>query len=279
MTDYLRPETLEEALRARRAHPEFVVLAGGTDLLVGAIHKDEPTGVIDLFGLAPLCGVEEQGDGGLRIGAATTYAALIEHPVIRRALPMLAAAAREIGALQIQARGTVGGNLATSSPVGDSLPVWLALDAAIELASERGRRTVPYSEFCTGYRTTAMAPDELIVAVLVPPRPNGLVQHWRKVGPRRAQSISKVMLAAAAALEGDRIGHVRIALGAVADRPIRAAAVEAALQGQKPGPELAARAAEVLATEITPIDDVRSTAAYRLRVAGNLVARFVLSLA
>lgn len=278
MTDYLRPESLDEALRARRAHPEFVILAGGTDLLVGAIHKDEPPGVIDLFGLEPLCGVGLADDGGLRIGAATTYAALIAEPIIQRELPLLCAAAREIGALQIQARGTVGGNLATSSPVGDSLPVWLALDAAIELASESGRRTVPYREFCTGYRTTAMKPDELIVAVHVPPRPPGLVQHWRKVGPRRAQSISKVMLAATAVVDGGRINHARVALGAVADRPIRATRVEAALNGHQPGPDLAARAAEILATEITPIDDVRSTAAYRLRVAGNLVARFVTTL-
>jgi xanthine dehydrogenase small subunit len=279
MTDYLRPESLEEALRARRAHPEFVVLAGGTDLLVGAIHKHEPPGVIDLFGLAPLCGVELAAGGALRIGAATTYAALIADETVARELPMLVAAAREIGALQIQARGTVGGNLATSSPVGDSLPVWLALDASIELASERGPRTVPYTDFCTGYRTTALAADELIVAVHVPPRSPGLVQHWRKVGPRRAQSISKVMLAATAVLDGGRIAGARVALGAVADRPIRATGVEAALNGHQPGPELAERAADILAAEITPIDDVRSTAAYRLRVAGNLVARFVEMLA
>ncbi len=278
MSVYLAPRSLDEALEARRANPEFVVLAGGTDLLVGAQQRPEPPGIIDLFGLADLVGVTAEPDGTVVIGAATTFAAIARSDLVGRELSCLGAAAREVGALQIQNRGTIGGNIATSSPVGDSLPVLLALDAEIEVAGEDGQRIIPYQHFCTGYRETALAIDELIVSVRVPPRPAGLRQFWRKVGTRQAQSISKLSVAATARLEGGVIAEVRIGLGAVADRPIRARAVEAALLGQPPGRELAVRAGAVLATEITPIDDVRSTAAYRLQVAQNVVGRFVSSL-
>jgi xanthine dehydrogenase small subunit len=278
-SEYLRPASLEEALRARRAHPEYLVLAGGTDLLVSAAHKPEPPGILDLFWLAALVGVAAEPDGTIAIGAGTTYAQLLRSELVRLELPALWAAAREVGALQIQARGTLGGNLATSSPVGDTLPVLLALDAEVELASESGTRRVPYGEFVTGYRTTALGPDELIAAVRIPPRPAGARQYWRKMGTRRAQSISKVMLAACAQVEGGVIRHVRLALGAVADRPVRARAAEAAVLGQVPGAQAAARARAALAGEIRPIDDVRSTAAYRLAAAQNVVARFIESLA
>jgi xanthine dehydrogenase small subunit len=280
VSEYVRPASLDEAAAARAAHPEWVVLAGGTDLLVGSDRKDGPSGVIDVGGLAALTGVSRQADGTIVIGAATTYVEILRSELAQHELSCLTAAAREIGALQIQARGTLGGNIGTSSPVGDSLPPLLALDAAIEVASSaRGSRVIPYAEYCTGYRTTRLAPDELIVAVRFPPRPAGLTQVWRKVGTRRAQSISKVMMAAAAVVDSGVIGHVRVALGAVAERPIRATEVEAALIGGAPGRELAERARAVLATSIEPIDDIRSRAEYRLRVAQNLVARFVEGLA
>jgi CO/xanthine dehydrogenase FAD-binding subunit len=275
VTDYLRPSSLDEAVAARAAHPDWMVLAGGTDLLVGANKHHEPAGVIDLFGLPAITAIEESADGTIAVGAAATYAELLASELVRRELPCLAAAAREIGALQIQARGTVGGNIATSSPVGDSLPCLLALDAEIELVGPNGARTVPYHQFCTGYRTTALAADELIARIRFPPRPAGMRQMWRKVGTRRAQSISKVMLAAAGTVDDGAIGHVRVALGAVADRPIRVTAVEELLAGKAPTEAVAGDAADALAGAITPIDDIRSRAAYRLRVAQNLVARFV----
>jgi len=277
--EYIRPKSLVEALRARRAHPDHVVLAGGTDLLVGAKHAPSPVGVIDVFGLQGLIGIAKAADGAVTVGAATTFAAIRASRLVRDELPCLAAAAAEIGALQIQARATIGGNIGTSSPVGDSLPVLLALDAEIEVASADSARMLPYVSYCTGYRETALAPDELIVAVRFPPRVAGTRQFWRKVGTRRAQSISKVAAAAALRAEDGVIAHARIGLGAVADRPIRARGAEAAMLGHPPGEELADRVRAALAAEISPIDDVRSTAAYRMMAAQNAVARFVLQLA
>ena len=275
MTDYLRPASLDEALRARAAHPDYALLAGGTDLMVGAQHRPPPVGVIDLFGLASLIGVVDDG-GGLRIGAATTYAQLLASELAAQRAPALVAAAREVGAVQIQQRGTLGGNVGTSSPVGDSLPVLLALDAVVELASVRGTRALPYHEFCTGYRTTALAADEVIVAVRIPAEAAAMRQFWRKVGTRRAQSISKVAIAAAARVAADgTVAAARIGLGAVRELPIRARAAEAALIGKRPDGRTAEAVRAALAGDIAPIDDVRSTADYRRAVAGNVVARFV----
>lgn len=272
MTAYLRPRDLDEAVAARAAHPDWMVLAGGTDLMVNANHRAAPAGILDLWRLAPICFVRI-ADGAIAIGAGTTWLEVERHPEVRAHLAPLAAAAREIGALQIQARATLGGNVGTSSPVGDSLPVLLALDAELELASPRGRRRVAYRDWCTGYRTTGLAPDELIVAAHLPVPGPATRTAWRKVGTRRAQSISKVMGAAAIRLDGDVVIDARIALGAIADRPVRVAAAEAAVRGLRLGDAAdAARAA--VGTAIQPLDDVRSTASYRREVAGNLVARF-----
>jgi xanthine dehydrogenase small subunit len=271
-TGYARPRNLDEALTLRATHPEWMVLAGGTDLMVNANHRPAPVGIIDLWRLAGL-GAITTTDTGVSIGAGATWYEVENHPAILERFAPLAAAAREIGALQIQARGTLGGNVGTSSPVGDSLPVLLALDAQLELASVRGRRTVAYKDYCTGYRKTLLAADELIVAAHLPTITAGTRTTWRKVGTRRAQSISKVMGAAAIMLDGGIVTSARVALGAVAERPIRIAAVETAVVGLTPGQAAdAARAA--LRSAIMPIDDVRSTATYRREVAENLVARF-----
>lgn len=275
MTAYLRPVSLADALAARLDHPDYAILAGGTDWMIGATRRPPPPGVIDVFGLAPLVGVTRT-DRGLRIGAATTFAALLRSDVVHQDLPALWEAARELGAVQIQERATLGGNVATSSPAGDSLPVLLALDAMIELDSTRGTRLLPYAQFCTGYRQTALEADELIVAIRFAREEARLEQFWRKVGTRRAQSIAKVSLAGAARLGADGVvDHVRIALGAVRDRPMRARSAEAALEGRTPGPAAASAVAAAVRLDIAPIDDARSTADYRRTVAGNLGARFV----
>jgi len=272
MTAYLRPRDLDEALAARAAHPDWMVLAGGTDLMVNANHRPVPVGLIDLWRLHAI-GFVRVADDAIAIGAGTTWHDVERHPAIRERLAPLAAAAREIGALQIQARATLGGNVGTSSPVGDSLPVLLALDAELEVASVRGQRRVPYHAWCTGYRTTQLAADELIVCAHIPVPGPTTRTAWRKIGTRRAQSISKVMGAAAITLDGDVVIAARVALGAVAERPIRIAAVEAAVRGQ-PLAAAADAARAAMRTAIQPIDDVRSTASYRREVAENLVARF-----
>jgi xanthine dehydrogenase small subunit len=272
MTAYLRPRDLDEALAARAAHPGWLVLAGGTDLMVNADRRPHPDGILDLWRL-PAIGFVRVTDRSIAIGAGTTWHEVARHPAIVDRLRPLAAAAREIGALQIQARGTLGGNVGTSSPVGDSLPVLLALDAELEVASVRGCRRVAYAAWCTGYRTTQLAGDELIVAAHVPMPGATTRTAWRKVGTRRAQSISKVMGAAAITVEAGVVVAARVALGAVAERPIRLAAVEAAVAGQRlaDAGELARAAVRAA---IRPRDDVRSSAAYRAEVAENLVARF-----
>jgi CO/xanthine dehydrogenase FAD-binding subunit len=266
-----RPRTLEEALALRAQHPEYMVMAGCTDLMVNANHLAAPVGILDLWRLPELGGINVDAYGA-RIGAGTTWLEVQRATALAPWSPLIAAA-REIGALQIQARATLGGNVGTSSPVGDSLPPLLALDAELELASVRGHRRVPYREFCTGYRKTQLAADELIVAAHLPPIAPNTHLAWKKVGTRRAQSISKVMGAVAIVVAEGTIKSARVALGAVADRPIRIAAIETAVIGLTP-----ARAAEAaraaLHGAIKPIDDVRSTSAYRLDVAGNLVARF-----
>jgi len=274
MTEYLKPASLEDAYAARASHPDYVLLAGGTDYMVGVLHRPAPAGVIDLFGLEGLCGIEVSGER-IRIGAATTYAEVLAHEALTSAFPSLETCVSEIGATQIQARGTLGGNIGTSSPVGDTLPVLLALDAVLELGSARGTRRVAYAEFCTGYRQTVMAADELILAVELP-LPAPAIQFWRKVGTRKAQAISKVMVAASATRSGETLTQVRLAMGAVADRPVRLAGVEALIEGQVPSAELAERVRAAVGEAITPISDIRSTAPYRLRAAQNLAARFVL---
>jgi N-methylhydantoinase B len=271
VTAYVRPRDLDEALATRAAHPDWMVLAGGTDLMVNANHRAAPAGIIDLWRLPELGGITKTDV--LTIGAGATWLEVQRNADVLERFRPLAEAAKEIGALQIQARGTLGGNVGNSSPVGDSLPVLLAFDAELELASVRGRRRVPYREFCTGYRKTQLAPDELIVAARLPIIQSQARTAWRKVGTRRAQSISKVMGAAVIFRDGDVVTSARVALGAVADRPIRLTAVEQAVAGLPLGRAAeAARAA--LRTAIQPIDDIRSTSLYRREVAENLVARF-----
>jgi CO/xanthine dehydrogenase FAD-binding subunit len=277
VTGYVRPATLAEAVDARVANPSWTVLAGGTDLMVEAPLRATPAGIIDLWALPELRGITSLDAGVLRIGAATSWLEVQEDARVLAQAPILAAAAREIGALQIQTRGTIGGNVATSSPVGDSLPCLLALDAELELVSPRGARTLAYADFATGYRTTLLAADELIAAVLLPPPPPGTRLGWRKVGTRRAQSISKVMAASAITVEHGVITRARFGLGAVADRPIRAPVAEAAAVGRAPDATTAQAVGVAAVASVTPMTDVRSPAGYRLELVRSLLVRFVIN--
>jgi xanthine dehydrogenase small subunit len=256
------PRTLREALLLLRHEGPLTPLAGCTDVYVAFQFGSLPARrFLDLSRLSPLQRIREQ-DGGLVIGAMATYTDLIRSRFVRRRLPMLAAAAREVGGPQVRNRGTIGGNIANGSPAGDTLPVLAAADATLVLANADGARRVPFDRFYTGYRATVLRPDELIVAIEVPPVDGR--QWFRKVGTRAAQAISKVVMAAV------RNGTPRIALGSVAPTVVRLPRTEAALAA---GAGIA-EAQRVLAEEIHPIDDVRSTARYRLRVAANLLGRF-----
>ena len=249
-------------------------IAGGTDLMVTITGElaPPPASVVDLWAIDSLRGIAIDG-GALTLGALTTYTDIRRSALCREHVPALVEAAGTIGAAQIQNRGTLGGNIANASPAGDTLPVLLAADAIIVVGSERGERDVPAKEFWTGYRQTALAHDELILRIRLPLAAEREIR-FRKVGTRRAQAISKVVMAVA--WQGDRTWReARVALGSVAATPIRATATEQDLEGRQPTPETADRAAETLATELAPIDDVRSTAEYRRLVAARVLHRIV----
>lgn len=272
-TGYLRPTGLDDALAARRDHPDWVVLAGGTDLMIGEGLR-HAAGVIDVFGLPAFTGIDE-APGGFRIGAATTCAALLDHAGLRAACPLLTDAARTLGAVQIAERATVGGNLMTASPAGDLIAALLALDAVLELGSTSGVRRVALTELSTGYRRTDCRADELLAAVMVPRPTAGTVQRWRKVGTRRAQAISVVSLAATARVQHDVVVACTVALGAVADHAMRLPEVERLVVGRHPDPVLVEEVLAAVTAAVRPIDDVRATAEYRRDTAARLVARFV----
>jgi CO/xanthine dehydrogenase FAD-binding subunit len=274
------PRSLAEAFAAlsgSSADDPLTPIAGGTDVMVRITGEigEPPARMLDLWRLDELRGISSDG-GAISIGALTTYMEIRRSAPCREHLPALVEAAATIGAAQIQNRGTLGGNIANASPAGDTLPVLLALDAVFVVGGARGERTIPASEFWVAYRRTALAPDELILRIVIPVA-GGREARFRKVGTRRAQAISKVVLALAWHDDGSSTGwrDVRVALGSVADRPIRALAAEAALEGRAPTPEAADAAAEALAAEITPIDDVRSTADYRRTVAARVLHRLV----
>ena len=276
------PRGLAEAyaiLAETRARP----IAGGTDLMVALAGEsaDAPERILDLWRLDDLRGIAVEGDM-VSLGALTTFAEIRRSTVCHEHLPVLVEAAATIGAAQIQNRATLGGNIVNASPAGDSLPILLAADASFVLGSARGERVVHATEFWPSYRRTALAPDELLLRINIPLLA-GREMRFRKVGTRRAQSISKVVLAlgwrdagpAAPLATTASWADVRLALGSVAATPIRATATEAAIEGRPPTPETADRAAETLATELHPIDDVRSTAEYRRLVAARVLHRLI----
>ncbi len=260
------------ALLAGQVHAP---IAGGTDLMVRITGEigEPPERVMDLARLRALEGISLES-GALLLGARTTYTEIRRSVLCQAHLPVLAEAAATIGAVQIQNRGTIGANIANASPAGDMLPILLATDAEIVVGSSRGERTVAAAAFFPAYRRTALAPDELIVRVRFP-LPPGRQVRFRKVGTRRAQAISKVVMSVAWRTHGPSAGwsDVRVALGSVAATPIRAGATEAVLEGRRPTPETADLAAEALAAELQPIDDVRSSADYRRTVAARILHR------
>ncbi len=276
MAAYHRPETLREALELL-ASERLTVAAGCTDLYPATQARALPGPVLDIAGIAALSGIV-RGPEGWRIGAATTWTG-----VLRADLPPafdgLKLAACEIGSVQIQNAGTVAGNLCTASPAGDSIPCLMTLDARVELRSVRGQRLVPLAEFLTGARQTALAPDELVTAVLVPEGAARGRSTFAKLGARKYLVISIAMVAARLVIADGRIAEAAVAVGACSPVAVRLTALEAALAGQ-PVEAAAGLAGDALvAPALSPIDDIRADAGYRAQAAAELVRRALAALA
>jgi CO/xanthine dehydrogenase FAD-binding subunit len=254
-------------------------IAGGTDLMVLFSAGKLPAGrYLDIWGIEELRGITV-APSHIDLGALSTFTQVRQHPLLACEFSSLTQAAIESGAIAIQNRGTLGGNIANASPAADSPPALLCYDAELELVSLRGARWVPYAEFHTGYKQMQRASDELIVRIRLP-RLSAVererqVHYYRKVGTRKAQAISKVCFAGSFVRDGERLSRVRIALGSVAPIPLRCPRTEAVLEGAVPTSAVIAAAQEVLGSEIAPIDDIRSTQDYRRTVAQNLLFDFM----
>ena len=275
--DFLSPRTLSDALAARAEHPGAVPIAGGTDVMVELnFDRHRPEALIDLTRIDELGEWSATPEGWTRLGAGVPYARVMSELADRA--PGLAMASRTVGSPQIRARGTVGGNLGSASPAGDCHPVLLAVGARVEVASsERGTRTIPVEEFFLGVKRSALASDELITAVHLPP-PAG-PQQFAKVGTRNAMVIAVTSLGLALDVGAER---VTVAIGSAAPTPRRAPAAETfaaeALAGTWSSAdgvpeEVGRRFGELVAEAAAPIDDVRGTAAYRRHALAVLARR------
>ncbi len=270
--EYCEPASIAEALALLREHGSKArLLAGGTHLLVMMkMEREAPEVVIGLQRIPGLDTVEALPDGGLKIGAAVTIRALAEHPVVRSHYPALAEACDSFGSTQIQMMATLGGNLCNGSPASDTVPALLALNAQLVIAGPDGENTLPVESFCLGPGKTCLQSDEILVGVILPPPPAGSLSLFVKVA-RVTADLAKVNLALTLIRENDRIAECRIAFGAVAPTVIRLHKTEAALAGCPFTPEVLAEARENAGKEISPIDDVRSTAWYRRELAGVML--------
>jgi len=268
-------DSLQDALAALAADPSARPFAGGTDLMVLMDAGHLPPGrYIDLWKVRELRDIDVTAEA-VTLGALTTYTEVLKADILRREFPMLGIAATETGGIATQNRGTIGGNIANASPAADTPPALVAYDAELELVSSRGVRRVAYEQFHTGYKKMDLAPGELIARVRLPRGRKGWRDYYRKVGTRKAQAISKVCFAAAADVADGRVRDLRIALGSVAPTVVRCAATETAVRGHAVDDAVVVKAQRALASEIEPIDDIRSTAAYRLRVAQNVLREFL----
>jgi CO/xanthine dehydrogenase FAD-binding subunit len=272
----ISPTSFSEALDLiSQKDGEWKPFAGGTDLMVlleaGKLPQQN---YVNIWHLKELRGIDVT-DTDVTFGALTTYTEIQEHPTVQKEFPMLCQAARETGGLAIQNRGTLGGNIINASPAADSPPALLAYDAELELVSKQGTRQIPYSKFHIAYKQMDLRPEELLRAIRLRRDTSGVTHYYRKVGTRRAQAISKVCLAAVGHLRDGLIAGVRIAFGSVAPIPLRCVKTESELNGEANNDATLHKAKAVLAAEISPIGDIRSTRDYRLQVSLNLLEDFL----
>ena len=270
VTVYLRPTSQTVALAAL-AQGSLTVLAGGTDYYPSRVGKPLTDDILDISAIASLRGIREE-DSHWRIGATSTWSDL----VAARLPPQfdgLRLAAREIGGVQIQNAGTIGGNLCNASPAADGVPPLLALDARVEIADAAGSRSVALADFILGNRKTLLRPDQLLSAILIPKPERPARSHFAKLGARKYLVVSIVMVAATLELEAGRVGAARVALGAASAVAQRLPLLEAALIGQHCDANLGARAQAAHLSPLAPIDDVRASREYRLDAGLSLVRR------
>ena len=273
----VRPRTVEQAVEAYGRDSRSLALAGGTDVMVlwnlGALNGRT---VVDLSLLREWTKIARLSEG-LTIGSLVTHARIKRDEDVLARFPLLARACATIGAAQIQNRGTLGGNLANASPAGDTFPPLAVYEALVHVVSTRGKRMLAFSELFTGVKKTSLRPGELIAAVeLHDPHKKPSRQYFRKVGTRAAQAISKVVAAGVLWLNPDKtVKEARFALGSVAPTVRRLKAVEEFLQNKTLSPETISEACGLVEIDISPIDDIRSTRAYRLAVSKNLLREFL----
>jgi CO/xanthine dehydrogenase FAD-binding subunit len=277
--EMIAPHTLQGVLQTLADAPgEYMPVAGGTEVMVmlgaGTLKAKK---LVSLWGLKELRFIRETA-GMLTIGAGTTYTDIRRSNLIAEEFPLLTQAASWTGSIANQNRGTLGGNIVNASPAADSPPALLAYGAELVLGSIRGERAIPYTEFHLGYKKTALAVDELLLAVRLPRRFAGYIQCSRKVGARRAQAISKVAMAMVAKLNDGVVADIAIGGASLRETPMRCTATEQALLGRRLDAPTIAAARTALARDIAPIDDIRSTARYRAYVAGNLLDSMLVEL-
>ena len=275
MGAYLRPRRLEDALTAL-AQPH-VVLAGGTDFYPARVGRAIDEDVLDIGGIAVLRGISADASGW-RLGATTTWSELLEAD-LPPLFDGLKQAAREVGGRQIQNAGTLAGNLCNASPAADGVPCLLALDAEIEVAGPAGRRLLPLRQFITGVRRTALAQAELVVAIYVPKPDREARSAFLKLGTRRYLVISIAMAAATIEIADGRVASARLAVGACSPVAERLPALEAALAGAPLDTRLADRVEPAHLAPLSPIDDVRGSAAYRSDAVVTVLRRLLQDLA
>lgn len=270
------PGSLAEALSLLATERDKLKpFAGGTDLMVLLeAGKLSHRNYLNIWSLQELRQIDVH-DKDVTLGALTTYTDIQKNPVLAAEFSMLCQAASETGGLAIQNRGTLGGNIINASPAADSPPTLLAYDAQLELSSTKGARWVSYNGFHTAYKKMGIRDDELLTRIRLPRSTESFVHYYRKVGTRKAQAISKVCFAGILRLNQRLVDEVRIALGSVAPIPLRCVRTENVLRGQMIDERLIQAATKEFSEEISPIDDIRSTKDYRLRVAQNLLTDFL----
>lgn len=278
--EFVSPGTLGGVLDLLHREPgAWQPVAGGTEIMVQySAGRLEARRLLNLWNLIELKEIVESEDS-LRIGGGCTFTQLREHPAVRDHFPLLATVAAWTGGIANQNRGTIAGNIVNASPAADSPPVLLAYEAELELISATGTRRIPYSDFHLGYKKTALQPDELLSAIHLPKRFAGWFSYAQKTGARNAQAISKVCIAGVGKQRGNHVEAVNIGIGAVAPTPLRLHETEKILLHSSLTNDTITEALHALASEISPIEDIRSSVAYRRQVAANLLEDLLCSFA